>query len=540
MANYLKPQFPLKHKDGDYFYPLTTADQVIMEDGTRLSAQKQQQQGLNIDLSGAIRYGEVNYVLSADKLSGHTIDEFVLKSNGTITINLNTDNGRIVSNVNIKIYNNDNDELIESCNYTAPITLLLPIGTYFRVECGEFQGYRTPEVQNFVVNSSINQNISILYEQGKRYGFRREKAESNPDYRITYLYDAVGMTPAKTDLTTNIFSPGSWGEFIEEVARPVMLKYDGTVDYELNHDNQTYKIDGTLSDIKTGTYDGNAMVEFRKYKWVKRYQDLAYEYVIFSDIQYDNTYHAYAHTNENGIVQDAFYYGMYEGSNDGTRLRSLCSGAPLVSQARTFEINKAIMNGAGYYTISKSTWEYIGDLLTLISKNDNSQAMFGVGAMSGSLRACGGTVNYPAFWGTSAANYVKVFWIENFWGNVWEGMGGYINNGSRSLVKMVPPYNTTGAGYLDTGINSTGKSVNFVKDTFMSDETGWIPYGASGASETTYMCDNLNFNTSKVNYAFVGGSFGHGTKCGSRCIYLNYTVGDVSSDIGSRILYIKP
>lgn len=35
---YLKPQSPLQHKDGDYFYPLTTADQVIMEDGSRLNA----------------------------------------------------------------------------------------------------------------------------------------------------------------------------------------------------------------------------------------------------------------------------------------------------------------------------------------------------------------------------------------------------------------------------------------------------------------------------------------------------------------------
>lgn len=36
--SYLKPQTPLQHKDGDYFYPLTTIDQVIMEDGiTRLN-----------------------------------------------------------------------------------------------------------------------------------------------------------------------------------------------------------------------------------------------------------------------------------------------------------------------------------------------------------------------------------------------------------------------------------------------------------------------------------------------------------------------
>lgn len=35
---YRKPQSPLQHKDGDYFYPLTTIDQVIMPDESRLNA----------------------------------------------------------------------------------------------------------------------------------------------------------------------------------------------------------------------------------------------------------------------------------------------------------------------------------------------------------------------------------------------------------------------------------------------------------------------------------------------------------------------
>ena len=34
---YLKPQSPLQHKSGDYFYPLTTADQIIMDNGSRLN-----------------------------------------------------------------------------------------------------------------------------------------------------------------------------------------------------------------------------------------------------------------------------------------------------------------------------------------------------------------------------------------------------------------------------------------------------------------------------------------------------------------------
>lgn len=39
MSTYLKPQSPLYNQPIDsYIYPLTTVDQVIMEDGTRLSA----------------------------------------------------------------------------------------------------------------------------------------------------------------------------------------------------------------------------------------------------------------------------------------------------------------------------------------------------------------------------------------------------------------------------------------------------------------------------------------------------------------------
>lgn len=37
MSEFLKPQSPLQHKDGAYIYPLTTADQVILENGNRLN-----------------------------------------------------------------------------------------------------------------------------------------------------------------------------------------------------------------------------------------------------------------------------------------------------------------------------------------------------------------------------------------------------------------------------------------------------------------------------------------------------------------------
>ena len=61
----------------------------------------------------------------------------------------------------------------------------------------------------------------------------------------------------------------------------------------------------------------------------------------------------------------------------------------------------------------------------------------------------------------NATSDVKVFGIEGFWGNVWEGMAGLIFN-TKIKVKMTPPYNFDGAGYIDTGIIPSGTSGGYV------------------------------------------------------------------------------
>ena len=49
-----------------------------------------------------------------------------------------------------------------------------------------------------------------LAERPVRYGIRIAKNEKDPENRVTYLYDAEGMTPAAMDYTNNVFNYGSW------------------------------------------------------------------------------------------------------------------------------------------------------------------------------------------------------------------------------------------------------------------------------------------------------------------------------------------
>lgn len=75
--------------------------------------------------------------------------------------------------------------------------------------------------------------------------------DSNPATRVKYLYDAVGMTPAGMNFAGGGFDYGDWGDiwFVKK-NRPVMVRTDGTVDYELNHENHTTSGKG-METIKT-------------------------------------------------------------------------------------------------------------------------------------------------------------------------------------------------------------------------------------------------------------------------------------------------
>lgn len=392
-------------------------------------------------------------------------------------------------------------------------------------------------------NLAIWKSYALDRSTISRFGFKRERANSDPNARISYLYDAQNLTPAFMNTATGNFDYGSWETFIKDVCRPVMLKNDGTVDYELSRDDMTKKSDGiTNSDVSNTAYAGNAMIEFRKFKWVYRYSDATYDYVIFSNVQYDANYKAYAHQNALGSIKDAFYWGAFKGSNISSKLRSIADQTIMVSQTRNTEVSYANAIGSGYHTIYKSGWDFINDLLTLISKSDDSQTKFGAGRSSGSNSsaiATGTLKKMPMFKGyTDATSDVKVFGIEGFWGNVWEGMAGLVYNGGIK-TKMTPGYNFDGSGYSNSGVVPSGTSGGYVSSAQNLTDQGYVPSVSSG-SASTYFCDGLWFNTGQVDYALVGGSWTAGLLDGGRSVDLYSAASLAYVTFGSRLSYLNP
>lgn len=377
--------------------------------------------------------------------------------------------------------------------------------------------------------------IAGAVEPPKRYGMRINLADSNPATRVTYLHDAVGMQPAKMNFSTGMFDFGDWGDvwFVKN-NRPVMVLSDGTVDYELNHDNHALKLTGGASDIASTAYAGNAMSEIPLI-WVKRYAIKNYHYVIFCETQFDETYKAYAHTDVDGNILPVTYFPMYEGSVVNNRMRSLSGQTVTASLTDAQETTAAQQNGERWDKLSYSECNLMYEMCTLMSRNTNTQAVFGAGCSNNTAFLQTGTMNgMGQFYGYSGAtNGIKLFYCENFFGNYWKRIRGLINDNGNIKVKFVPPYDSTGKDYISTGVVPSGTSGGYINKMAMTDG-GRIPSVASG-SETTFECDGFWFNNAQVDVALFGGYRGNGTACGLSCWALGNLATHVSTHVGASL-----
>lgn len=176
-------------------------------------------------------------------------------------------------------------------------------------------------VNDFSQNSKMIEVKDIII-----YGFKLDQNESDPASMITYLSDCenANYASAYMDYDSDTFNYGGWADawFIKEL-KPCMLKYDGTVDYELNPNDYTKKLDGTDSDIANDSYEGNAMMGVPKVYWkiVDNGDNTANIYI--ADSKADESYVCWSHIDNNGNEIDYCYMPIYTGSVVSDKLRFL-------------------------------------------------------------------------------------------------------------------------------------------------------------------------------------------------------------------------
>lgn len=380
------------------------------------------------------------------------------------------------------------------------------------------------------VNRPIESSTATIY------GFRILRYESNPLSKVEYIKDALGMEPAYMDFTNGLFNYGSW-ENAFFMPKPCMVLYDGTVDYYLDLDDYTKKINGSTSDIADPTYPGNAMMEWgqnNKMIWLKiepNYrQDSRSATIYISDENADGTYTNWPFHNSNGETVDHFYTAIYNASLIDGKLRSM-SGQNL---SKTLTAYQEYEYAQANNPTGQLLWtpEVVADiqlinfLLILMCKSTNLQDRYGQGVRSGGTESknngflTGINNTKGLFYGTnntSTSNYttdpIKIFGMENWWGMQYRRYWGDVIANYNRKVKMtynmedgsgIIGYDVNGTGYVSLGIPSpTGTDGGYISE-MMFTEKGMFPVEISG-SYTTHYCDGFWKPGSGVNMMHRGG-----------------------------------
>ena len=401
-----------------------------------------------------------------------------------------------------------------------------------------------------VADEYIAETPTGPYKDVVRYGIKIKKSDSNPATRMTYTYDAEGKTPAKMNYTTGAFDYGSWANawFVKK-NKPVMLKSDGTEDYELDSNDYSKKADGSTSDYNNLSYDGNVMSRI-PLVYVSMTQDSSYEYITVSNIKYDDTFKAIAHTKEDGSIVDNIYLACFKGNVYSNKARSISGKIDIDTYTITQWVSYASANGSGWNIGTWGQRMLINSLLWIIGRSDDTQTTFGRGNCNSNsdksatgggdpsynyLIATGNLYNKGQFFGyNDDYHQVKIFHIEGWWGDRINFIHGLIAVSNSVKVSLTGPYNYDGSGYTTVSGPIVGSSTYGYGSTTMTNEYGRFAT-AVGGSASTYICDYQYYCNNGPWFACVGGGCTAGSRCGASFVNVSYASSSSIWGVGASL-----
>lgn len=352
-------------------------------------------------------------------------------------------------------------------------------------------------------------------------------SDSNPATCVSYADDAANMQAGSAE----------WDEFFGHY--PCLFK-DGAEVGKLNPNDFSKFADGTNADITSGAA-GDVMIAFPR-RGVKITTSGTKVTVSVTNGASEDGFSYLAH-QRGETNKDVFYLGVYKGFVDSGKLRSLSGKTPTVKQyIQTFR-TQAQANGAGYEQSAFYQLLFRQCMYILKYKNLNSQQAVGMGyvwAPDGQLIPVqtGATNASGMDWGdkTALTSRVKLFGMEDFWGNVYEFIDGLYINTTWNILTATDGFNGSGTGYTDCGKGaSDNQTSGFMQSAQGTAQTGFIPKTFAG-SETTYYCDSATFVRGAV--PMYGGYFRSNKGAGVFNLNIDVATSSAQNHIGSRLMYL--
>ena len=368
-------------------------------------------------------------------------------------------------------------------------------------------------------NLNTANRISGTPQSYKTLTVKIDLSNSNPSTCITAADDLVGMSQDDID--------SFFGHY------PVLLKNGAEVG-KLKTTDFTKFEDGTSADITSGSA-GDVMIAFPR-RGLKISTSGNILTVSMTDNPDDSNFKYYAHTRGT-TAKDVFYLGAYKGYEANSKLRSLSGKVPTANKTIGAFRTLAQANGTGYEQSGFYQLMFRQAMYLIKYQNLDSQSAVGKGYVGGSAAANTGATNKGGmdYGTTSTTTQMKLFGLEDFWGNIWEWIDGVVTNSTRNILTATDSFNDNGTGYTDRGQGATSNIGNYMSKPQGTSETGFLAREVAG-SATTYFCDYARLFASDV--AHFGGSWSDGDSAGAFYLRVINSASYTDATFGSRLMFL--
>ena len=384
--------------------------------------------------------------------------------------------------------------------------------------------------------------IKKLYKNGTEYLFSDspyvtlgvviDTGNSNPDTCVTYTDDLSGTTDLGSIDSLQIY----------QNIKPCLLKDGVRVGYLKKTDFTQWAEGQGLTgspDITSGAA-GDVMIEIPKMGWkISKTGNVISVKLTNNPNAGNEGFKYYAHTRDVEGDRDFLYMGAYIGTTIDGVLRSLsgktCTASQTIGTFRT----QAQAHGEGYDQQHFYAITLVQILYLMRFKSLQSQVAVGRGytGMTTPIVTGGTNTKGMIFGSTLASLQMKLFGIEDFWGNYWTWVDGLFSDASRNVLTAYKDFNDTGAGYKNCG--ASGHTANFnayFAKAVGTSETGFIAAPGAGGSESTYFCDLGLVSASAL--PLFGGSWAFAGSTGVFALHVYHAASSLNGTFGSRLMFL--
>ena len=302
-----------------------------------------------------------------------------------------------------------------------------------------------------------------------------------------------------------------------------------------------------LSQLWTLTSGDNVMIKFPRL-WIK--MSKSGSVVTLSITNNPNAtsdgFQYYAHCtgtlSNPWTPKNAFYLWAFKACNNGSNvLKSWSWQSPEVSQTQATFCSRAVANGSGYNIIWYYQRQFVNALYMMKYGNPNSQSVVWLWYTGWSAKVnTGWTVSQAlaTYWTSSNTQQVKLFWLEDWWGNIHERVWWVYTDWSKNLYTQLSWYSWAVSGWESTWstIQHTWSYYNLSSIVWNNKVLFWPSATVDNSNYNTYYCGFVYVYASCL--ACAGGYWDSGSEAGAFLLDVGNGASSSYTNTGSRLMFL--